>query len=173
MAGAEQHGSFIEQLANYISIGMPPLQLDGTLVIQIANLLILMFILQRFLFKPVRSVLEERDAIIKGHLDEAKSAQDKSEAALRMMEGEIAQTKQKAAAALSDLRQQGMAEQIKIVETAKEQGKLLIEKSVKEIEKSASEAKAILLKDAEGIASEISAKILGSTKTKKERPIRV
>jgi F-type H+-transporting ATPase subunit b len=156
--------TFIERLANYISIGMPPLQLDGTLIIQIVNLLALMFILQRFFFKPVKDILEKREAIIKGNLNDAKTAQDKAEAALRIMEDEILQAKQKASAALSDLRQQGMAEQIKIVETAKEHGKLLIEKGVKEIEKSTYEAKAILLKDAEGIASEITSKMLGSAK---------
>jgi F-type H+-transporting ATPase subunit b len=161
--------TFIERLTNYISIGMPPIQINGTLIIQIINLLVLMFILQRFFFKPLKDVLEKREAIIKGHLNEAKESQDRAEAALKMIEGELAQAKQKASSALSDLRQQGMAEQMKIVEAAKEQGSLLIEKGVKEIEKSASEAKKILLKDAEVVASEITSKMFSSAKTKKEK----
>lgn len=161
--------TFIEQLTNYVSIGMPPLQIDGTLAIQIINLLALMFILQRFFFKPVKDVLEKREAVIKGHLDEAKEAQDKAETALKMIEDELAQAKQKASSVLSDLRQQGMAEQIKVVEAAKEQGKALIDKGVKEIEQSASEAKKILLKDAEAVASVIASKMLGSAKTNKEK----
>ena len=163
--------TFIERLTNYISIGMPPVQIDGTLVIQIINLLILMFILQRFFFKPLKDVLEKRESIIKGCLNEAKESQDKAETALKMIEDELAQAKQKATSALSDRRQQGMAEQMKIIEAAREQGKLLIEKGVKEIEKSASEAKKILLKDAEAAASEITSKIFSSAKTKKEKTV--
>lgn len=165
--------TLIERLANYISIGMPPLQLNGTLFIQVVNLLALMFILQRFLFKPVKDVLEKREAIIKSNLNDAKEAQDMAESALKIIEGELSQAKQKASSVLSDLRQQGMAEQIKIIEAAKEQDKMLIEKSVKEIEQSAKEAKKILFKDAEVVASEITFKIVSSSaKIKKEKPVK-
>ena len=148
------------------------LELNWTLFAQIINIFILMLILQRFLFKPIKDVLEKREAIIKGHLNEAKEAQDKAESALRIIEDELAQVKQKASSALSDLRQQGMAEQMKIVKAAKEQGKILIEKSVREIEQSAKEAKKILFKDAEAVASEITSKILSSATAKKEKTVK-
>ncbi len=149
------------------------LDINWTFFLQIANVLVLMFVLQKLLFKPITKALDERDAIIKECLGEAKTAQDKAEGALKIIEGELSQAKQKASVMLSELRQQGMAEQVKIVEAAKEQGKLLIEKSVKEIEKSALEAKGILLKDAEIAASEITTKMLSSAKAKKEKTVKV
>lgn len=151
--------TIIGRLTNYFSVGMPPIQLDGTLLIQIFNLLALIFILQRFFFKPIKDVLEKREAIIKGDLNEAKEAQEKAESELKVIEGELVQAKQKAISALTELRQQGTAEQMKIVETAKEQGKLLIEKGVKEIEQGVKDAKKTLSKDAEAVALEITAKM--------------
>ncbi len=136
------------------------LDINWTLLLQIVNVLILIFILQRLLFKPITKVLDEREARIRGPLEEAKNVQEKAEKALKIIEDELVQARQKAAAILSEVRREGTAEQMKIVEAAKEHERELIATAAKEIEKEAAEAKKILQKDAEIIASEISFKIL-------------
>ncbi|MBI3354348.1 MAG: ATP synthase F0 subunit B [Nitrospirae bacterium] len=136
------------------------LDINWTLLLQIVNVLILIFILQRLLFKPITKVLDEREARIRGPLEEAKNVQEKAEKALKIIEDELVQARQKAAAILSEVRREGMAEQIKIVEAAKEIERDMIAKAAKEIEKEADKAKKILRKDAEIIASEIAVKIL-------------
>lgn len=136
------------------------LDINWTLLLQIANVLILILILQRFLFKPITKILDERDARIKGPLEEAKNVQERAEKALKIIEDELVEARQKAAAILSEVRRKGTAEQMKIVEAAKEHERDMIAKAVKEIEKEADEAKKILRKDAEEIASEITVKIL-------------
>lgn len=136
------------------------LDINWTLLLQIVNVLVLMLILQRLLFKPITKVLDEREARIRGPLEEAKIAQEMAEKALKIIEDELVQARQKAAAILSEVRREGTAEQMKIVEAAKEHERELIAKAAKEIGKEAAEAKKILQKDAEIIASEIAVKIL-------------
>ncbi len=136
------------------------LDINWTLLLQIFNVLILLFILQRLLFKPITKVLDEREAIISSHLNLAKVAQQKAEEALKIIEEKLVEARHEGIAVLSEFRQHGMTEQMKIVEAAKEHERELIARAAREIEKEAFEAKKILQKDAEIIASEISFKIL-------------
>ncbi len=46
-----------------------------TLIFQIANLLLLMILFKKFLFKPVTEILEKRKSEIEGHYHEAETAE--------------------------------------------------------------------------------------------------
>jgi F-type H+-transporting ATPase subunit b len=50
------------------------INLDKSLIVQLVNFIILLIILQRFLYKPLLAKLEERTAAIKRSLDEAQAA---------------------------------------------------------------------------------------------------
>ena len=48
------------------------LRLDINLVFTIINLLVLYFLLKKFLFKPVNTIIEQREEAIKKQFDEAE-----------------------------------------------------------------------------------------------------
>ena len=50
------------------------INLDKSLIVQLINFIILLVILQRFLYKPLLAKMEERTAAIKRSLDEAQAA---------------------------------------------------------------------------------------------------
>ena len=57
------------------------ISLDKSLIVQVINFVILLFILQRFLYKPFLAKMEERTAAIKRSLDEAQAARAEAAAA--------------------------------------------------------------------------------------------
>lgn len=62
------------------------ISIDKSLIVQIVNFLILLFILQRLLYKPFLAKMEERTAAIKAALEQAQAA--KTEAARQLEENE-------------------------------------------------------------------------------------
>ena len=83
---AEEHGG-----------GGGLISVDKSLIVQIVNFLILLFILQRLLYKPFLAKMQERTSTIQKALDEAKAAraeaarqQEENEARLRAAYAEAA-----------------------------------------------------------------------------------
>ena len=89
----------------------------STLLLQIANFLIMALILTRFLFKPLREVLEKRGAHATKAMDEAEEAKRKAEALrieyekrLENIEAEFAALKNEARIVIDETRQQMLRE---------------------------------------------------------------
>jgi F-type H+-transporting ATPase subunit b len=79
------------------------ISIDRSLIVQIVNFLILLFILQRLLYKPFLAKMEERSATIKKALEEAQAAraeaarqQEENEARLRAAYAEAAAVREQA-----------------------------------------------------------------------------
>ena len=79
------------------------ISIDQSLIVQVVNFLVLLFILQRLLYKPFLAKMEERTAIIKKSLEEAQAAraeaarqQEENEARLRAAYAEAAAVREQA-----------------------------------------------------------------------------
>ena len=88
---------------------------------QLANFIVLIFILNALLLKPVPKHLSARDAKIKGSHDEAKENADRAEQLLASFESELAEARVKANQAFSSFQQEGVAEQRAKLATAKDE----------------------------------------------------
>jgi len=91
-SGGEEHGG-----------GGGLISVDKSLIVQIVNFLILLFILKRLLYKPFLAKMEERTSTIQKALDEAKAAraeaakqQEDNEARLRAAYAEAAAVREQA-----------------------------------------------------------------------------
>ena len=74
-------------------------------VAQIANLLITMLLVKKFLFQRVQKILDQRQALCNAQLEEAASAREKAEQAQAMLakaEADIAQQRKKAVNEVKD-----------------------------------------------------------------------
>jgi F-type H+-transporting ATPase subunit b len=79
------------------------INVDKSLIVQVVNFLILLFILQRLLYKPFLAKMEERTAAIKTSLEQAEAAraaaarqQEENEARLRAAYAEAAAIREQA-----------------------------------------------------------------------------
>jgi F-type H+-transporting ATPase subunit b len=91
-SGGEEHGG-----------GGGLISVDKSLIVQVINFLILLFILKRLLYKPFLAKMEERTSMIQTALDEAKAAraeaqkqQEDNEARLRTAYAEAAAVREQA-----------------------------------------------------------------------------
>lgn len=115
----------------------PPGMLDlnwSTLLLQIANFLILAFILTRFLFKPLKKMLDERARQATRTLDEAEDVSSQAEALKREYEekrdsidAEFAALKNEARIVIDQTRQQMLQEAYKEIEAMRARAKEEIE----------------------------------------------
>lgn len=73
-----------------------------TFVATICNLLLQMYLIKRFLFKPVNEILEKRRAMTDAKIQDAEAAKTEAQAIRAEYEGNMAQAKEKANEILSN-----------------------------------------------------------------------
>lgn len=89
-----------------------------TIGLQTINLVVLLWLLGRFFFRPMAKVVADRQAAANALLDDAKAAQDKAEAAIREAEAERDRTIAAREAALDEARKEADGQRAKLVEAA-------------------------------------------------------
>lgn len=95
------------------------LRLDMNLVWTIINLLIIYWIVRKFLFKPVKKVLEARQAEIDKQYADAQNTQDAAEAMKKQYEESLSNVAEEKAGILNEARSKASGEYEKIVADAK------------------------------------------------------
>ena len=113
------------------------LDLNITMLFQLANFLITLFVLNRLLIRPVRGIIAERKALMANLTGEAES-----------FEAELTKARQDASVNREDGRQAGQKEQ-----------QALIEEAQKDAQKILGEARAKLTAEAEASLVELRSKV--------------
>ena len=129
--------------------------------IQLANFIVVLIALNFILFKPLRSIMREREQGIGGAFSDAKAAQERVQGLLEQYNISLADAKQKAAAAYNTLYQQGLDAQRDMIASERAKAGELLDKARKEIDAAAATARGDLRKEAEKLSQEISSKLLG------------
>jgi len=137
------------------------IDINYTLLWQIANFLVLLLALHFILFQPVRSVMRERDGEISGAFNEAKSAQDAAQGLLERYNALLAESKQKATTTYNTIYQQGLDAQRDMISAERAKASELLDKARAEIATATTTARADLRTEAERLSQDITAKLLG------------
>lgn len=107
------------------------LRFDLNLVWTVVNILILYFLVKRFLFKPVNKILMERQALIDKQFADAKSAGDGIQEKQAQLESSLNDIDRKHSEMLAKARSQAGQEYERIISDAREQaGKILADAQV-------------------------------------------
>lgn len=134
---------------------------DGTLVIHIAIIIVMVFILNAILYKPISRVLNERENGTRGRLGEAREMIQRVESSFLGYENALRQARAEGYRLLE--RQQseefGVRHQKLTIVRKELEEQVGEQKSV--IETQAKEARAMLMEEARQIATSISSQILG------------
>jgi F-type H+-transporting ATPase subunit b len=137
------------------------LDINFTLLVQVANFIILMFLLNFLLFKPMRSFLSTRQGMIDQTMAEARQAEEKAEASLERYHDLLSDARRAVDARLSEAQAKADEDRRRRLAEAEQRAQESIEAASTEIRGAAEEARDGLRAQARALAEAIAEKVLG------------
>ena len=136
------------------------LSLDGSFLFILISILLLIFILNRTLFKPINQVLEERERLGVGRLGEARRMLGEYEQRLKRYEDQLRAARGEAYMQLEAQRREAQALRQRMIAEVKAETSAQVEAARQEIIGQAATAKQSLENEARAMAATISSQIL-------------
>lgn len=137
------------------------ISINATLIIQLINFLIIVFILNKILFRPILKLLAERDDLIEGTKVRAVELKEKGEEKLLEYNQALDQARRKASESQAEVRKEALAAADTMIQSAMAEEQKIIAQIREEIKAEAEKARMDLKAQAETISNEVSLKILG------------
>ena len=138
----------------------PVLVPDGTLLLHIFIILVMVFVLNATLFKPINRILEERERRTRGRTGKARDIIRDVEEKMAAYERALREARSEGYRLMEQERAEAMRERQAILEQVREEVSRLVEEERSAISAQVETARATLKRDAASIATEISAQIL-------------
>ena len=139
------------------------ISINATLFVQVINFLIIVFILNKILFKPILKSLAERDNLIEGSKVRAIELKQKGEEKLIEYNRALDQARLKASEGQVEIRKEAMAAAETMIQSAMAEEQKIIAQIRDEIKVEAEKAHIELKAQAENICNHVTLKILGRT----------
>ena len=136
-------------------------ELNSTVWIQMANFLLLIFILNFLLYKPVLKIIEKRNKKIEKSNEEVMSLNETVERNIAEYEEKIRQAKADAAAQRDEIKEEGTEQGKMITGKVRDEISKKIGAFKADVEKEVDEARGALRDQTRKIAGDISEKVLG------------
>ena len=136
---------------------------DGSLVFVLVLFLILVFVLNRILFRPIGRVLDERQTLTEGAAHEERAARLSYEARLAEYEANIRQARAESYKRSEQERAAALEQRRHLIDAAKQHAHEQIERARQEIEQQVVQARVALESESRQIAERISRTVLGRT----------
>ena len=137
------------------------INIDYTIWIQMANFLVLMFILNLLLYKPILGIIDRRKKQIQDAEEEIKRLNREVEERMAAYEEKLRLAKMEALEKKLEIIREGTEQGKSFIEAAKGEIPGMMEKFHEEIGKEISDARRILTDQSRGISIEITEKLLG------------
>ncbi len=137
------------------------LNIDGTLILQIANFLVLLFIMNLILFKPIRKILSHREEEMNSRRKTIDDYQGRAEQSGKDIEEGKVRARKEGYTAKETLKSQGLEEEKGILQEAGAAVEQKLDAAKKEIEAKVAAAREALEGQIAGFSEELAQKILG------------
>ncbi len=137
------------------------INLDITLLIQVLNFLVLMFILNIILYKPLMKVMDDRQKRIDDAHDEVRSLEETIKDKVAAYEAKLREARASAMEQREEIKNQGTEAAKGILGQARDEVSEMIQGFKTKVSAEKEAARQILQKQTEQIAQEISEKVLG------------
>ncbi len=147
---------------NQAGRGLKMLELNKWFFVLLINFLVLLYILNIILFKPILKVLKDRDSSVKDLLSQAKEMEQKREEAISRMNQELQAARIKARERFEEIRKEGLERQKTLLDEANRQALEMIGKAKEEIRVEADKARKRLREDVDRFSEEIVRKLVGA-----------
>ncbi len=100
----------------------------------LVNILLLVILMRKFLFKPVNKLIEERTASVQNDIDSARKSREEAEELKEQYASTISEAKTEAQKIISQAREQAASEKQGIIQQSQEEAKQIIAAANKTIE---------------------------------------
>lgn len=142
-------------------MGWVVIELNLAFFVQLMNFIVLILVLNIFLYKPIRKVLNERRQVIDSAREKAAAVDLEVQEKVAQYEARLRDVKAEAASIRTSALKQAQAEEALLLETARNQANVSLGAIREKIALESKEAKKILTAQAETLSGEICEKILG------------
>ena len=129
-----------------------------TFVATICNLFIQIYLIKRFLFKPINNMLEKRKAMADAQIQDAIKAKDEAESMKAEYEKNMSEARNKANEILNEARKTATIQSEELLQDATRQAVAIKEKAQKEIDQEKRKAVNEVTDEIGGMAMEIAGK---------------
>lgn len=137
------------------------MQIDWwTFVLQSVNFLVLVWLLWRFLYRPVKEIIEKRKALAEKAFAEAETKGQEAEAARRRFETDRAGLARERQTMLTKVHGELQAERETVLEQARQEAEQMVEDARKSIDEQRQAALVELREQAAELAAELAADLL-------------
>ncbi len=137
------------------------ISIDWTLGLQFINFVVLMLALNVILYRPLRTMLQQRKETVDGSYQKAKSLEGAIEEKMARYQEQLQQAKLKGNQEKSELRNQALAEEGTILSAARSAATDYMESIKGKVAGEADQARQSLKAETEALASQIASKVLG------------
>lgn len=146
----------------FLSVGVQDLVdiAPWTIIAQICNLLLQVYLFKRFLFEPVKKIVQKRQDEVNGIYDSAAAAEEKAQSAKNEYEARLCSAKDEAAEILQGATTQAQQRSEQIVDAAKRDASAIKAKAAADIERDRRKALNDVKNDISGIAIDIAEKVV-------------
>jgi F-type H+-transporting ATPase subunit b len=142
--------------------GFNPLAFDpGAFGLTIITILVLIFILSKFAWKPILAAIEQREQRITDAIGKAETDRKQAESMLADYRARVANVEAEVAALRDKGRQEGEALKAELKSRAEAEAKAAIDKARKEIELAKSQALLEIRREAVGLGLAVAGKVVG------------
>ncbi len=136
------------------------IELNRSLLVQVVNFLILLFVLYRLAYKPLMATLEARSTAIKQQLAEAHAAREAAQRQLAEFEGRLQAAQAEAQAVRERALREAAETRERLTTEARQEAARLLESARAEIEQSVRRAKQELRAEVGALAVEIAERLI-------------
>lgn len=137
------------------------IELNWTMLIQLINFLLLIWILNKILYQPVLKILNERDSRIGCAQDRARSLIAQGESLLADYEVRLRNTKIEAMALKTEIRKEAAGESSQVIDAARLQADGIVTETRAAMRAELDQVRRELEPELGSLASEIAAQVLG------------
>jgi len=137
------------------------IEINGTIIVQFVNFVVLMVALNFILYKPLRGMLQKRKESIDGSHQRAKDLAVQVEEKMAAYQAKLQEAKMAAAKEKAVMKEEAVAKETEILAAARQSATGTLETMKEKVSGEAEEARKALRSDAETLASDIASKLLG------------
>ncbi len=137
------------------------IDLNFTVIFQLAIVLILMVALSSLVFKPFLRVVEERKDWIEGAEKKARALQQRSEELMERYRDSMSAAQAQGASIREEIRKEGLTQETEILQKAMKEANQFLEGMKGKIQEESQAARASLRLQARNLSRELAEKMLG------------
>jgi F-type H+-transporting ATPase subunit b len=137
------------------------IELNLSFVFQVINFLLLLLILNIFLFKPIRKVLADRESELTGAREKAAAVDRDVAEKMASYESRLKEIKGKGFEEREALKKEAVAEEAKLLDAARAEAGTTLATIKQKVAKEAADARVALQEQAKVLSLEICEKVLG------------